>query len=135
MSSLHESPPAAGFRVVPFCVAVMRIAARALLLLVALFCILLLVLRYWVLPDIDSHRGRIIEPLRGQIGQSVEIGQLALLVAIVTLLVARVRWQAHRRHRHHAALSIGSNQRLLPSKPCSQLLLIIFSSLPDRPRQ
>jgi uncharacterized protein (TIGR02099 family) len=55
----------------------MRIAARTLLLLLALFCTLLLVLRYWVLPDIDSHRARIVELLQAQIGQPVEIGQLA----------------------------------------------------------
>jgi uncharacterized protein (TIGR02099 family) len=53
-----------------------RVLAEVLLPLIILFCSVLLVLRYWVMPDIDSHRERIVALLQRQIGQPVEIGRL-----------------------------------------------------------
>jgi uncharacterized protein (TIGR02099 family) len=45
--------------------------------LIVVFCAVLLVLRFFVLPEIDSYRGRIVQLLEQQIGQPVQIGRLA----------------------------------------------------------
>src|SRR5258708_36432402 len=78
MSPLRDpSSPAPVFRLAPALGLLGRIALRALLIVMILFCSALLVLRHVVLPDIDSHRERIVRLLENQMGQPVEIGQLA----------------------------------------------------------
>ena len=78
MSSLHaRSLPASDFRLAPLFRWLGRFAVRVLLLGIILFCGALLVLRHFVLPDIDSHRARITQLLQDQIEQPVQIGRLA----------------------------------------------------------
>jgi uncharacterized protein (TIGR02099 family) len=55
----------------------MGLALDALLALIVVFCAALLILRFFVLPEIDSYRGRIVQLLEQQIGQPVEISRLA----------------------------------------------------------
>jgi uncharacterized protein (TIGR02099 family) len=57
--------------------AILNIAGRVLVALIAAFCILLLAIRYIVFPQLESHRGQITELLTQQIGQPVELGALA----------------------------------------------------------
>src|SRR5262245_16724638 len=48
-----------------------------LLALIVVLCAALLVVRFFVLPQIDSYRGRIVQLLEEQIGQPVQITRLA----------------------------------------------------------
>jgi uncharacterized protein (TIGR02099 family) len=57
--------------------AVVRLAGRVLVALIVLFCVLLLAIRFFVFPQIESYRGRITATLERQIGQPVELGGLA----------------------------------------------------------
>lgn len=69
------------------------------------------------------------------INAGVEAGQLALLVVLVTLLGAREHWKARQHRRHDALVEIAGNSPVRRSGFCPELLLLTFSSLPDRPRQ
>ena len=51
----------------------LRFAWKAIVLLVALFCALLLVIRYLVFPNIDAYRDQIAAKLAAQLGQPVAI--------------------------------------------------------------
>ncbi len=51
----------------------LRFAWKAIVLLVALFCALLLVIRYLVFPNIDAYRDQIAGKLAAQLGQPVAI--------------------------------------------------------------
>ena len=75
----HElvTPPPAASRFTRVFGGLPGLALDLLLALLVLFCVVLLVLRLFVLPDIDSYRGRIIQSLEQQIGQPVEITRLA----------------------------------------------------------
>jgi len=76
MSSLHaSSPPLSPVRARLLGI-LLRGVLRTLLALIILFCAALLTLRYFVLPDIDRYRERIVGMLQAQIGQPVEIGRL-----------------------------------------------------------
>jgi uncharacterized protein (TIGR02099 family) len=55
----------------------MGLALDVLLGLIVVFCGALLVLRFFVLPEIDSYRASIVGLLERQIGQPVQIGRLA----------------------------------------------------------
>jgi uncharacterized protein (TIGR02099 family) len=57
--------------------AVVRLTVRVLFALLALFCILLLVTRFVIFPQIENYRGRISAMLQQQIGEPVELGALA----------------------------------------------------------
>ncbi len=57
--------------------AVVRITARVLIALVALFCALLLITRFVIFPQLENYRGRISAMLEEQIGEPVELGALA----------------------------------------------------------
>ena len=56
---------------------VIRLAGRVLVALIVLFCVLLLTIRFFVFPQIESYRGRITAALERQIGQPVELGGVA----------------------------------------------------------
>jgi uncharacterized protein (TIGR02099 family) len=57
--------------------AVVRLTARVLFALVALFCVLLLVTRFVIFPQLENYRGRIGAMLQQQIGEPVELGALS----------------------------------------------------------
>ena len=56
---------------------ILRIGVDVLVLLLAAFCVLLLVIRFVVFPQLEAHRAEIAQLLGRQIGQPVEIGGLA----------------------------------------------------------
>ncbi len=57
--------------------AILRVGSRVLVALIAAFCVLLLAVRFIVLPQLESHRAQITELLAQQIGQPVALGGLA----------------------------------------------------------
>ncbi|MDQ2963402.1 MAG: TIGR02099 family protein, partial [Pseudomonadota bacterium] len=52
-------------------------AGRTLVALIALFCVLLLTIRFFIFPELQIYRGRITDELSRQIGQPVELDALA----------------------------------------------------------
>jgi uncharacterized protein (TIGR02099 family) len=57
--------------------AAVRVTVRVLFALLALFCVLLLVTRFLIYPQLESFRGRIGAMLQHQIGEPVELGALS----------------------------------------------------------
>ncbi len=57
--------------------AAVRLALRLLLALIVLFCVLLLVTRFLIYPQLEHYRGRITAILEQQMGEPVELGALA----------------------------------------------------------
>jgi uncharacterized protein (TIGR02099 family) len=57
--------------------AIVRVGGRVLVALIALFSVLLLAVRFFIFPELESYRGRITAVLERQIGQPVELGGLA----------------------------------------------------------
>jgi uncharacterized protein (TIGR02099 family) len=57
--------------------AILRVAGRTLVAVIALFCVLLLSIRFFIFPQLESYRGRITSELARQIGQPVELDGLA----------------------------------------------------------
>jgi uncharacterized protein (TIGR02099 family) len=57
--------------------AVVRLTTRVLIALVALFCVLLLITRFVIFPQLENYRGRITAMLEQQIGEPVELGAVA----------------------------------------------------------
>ena len=55
---------------------VVRLTLRVLIALIALFCVLLLVTRFFIFPQLENYRGRISAMLERQIGEPVELGAL-----------------------------------------------------------
>ena len=55
---------------------ILRITGRVLLALIALFCVLLLTIRFLIFPELDRYRGPIAGVLERQIGQPVELDGL-----------------------------------------------------------
>ncbi|TMH62852.1 MAG: TIGR02099 family protein [Betaproteobacteria bacterium] len=55
---------------------ILRMAGRLLLALIALFCVLLLSIRFVIFPELDRYRGPIAGVLERQIGQPVELDGL-----------------------------------------------------------
>jgi uncharacterized protein (TIGR02099 family) len=56
---------------------VVRLTLRVLIALIALFCVLLLITRFFIFPQLENYRGRISAMLEQQIGEPVELGALA----------------------------------------------------------
>jgi uncharacterized protein (TIGR02099 family) len=57
--------------------AILRVASRTLVAVIALFCVLLLSIRFFIFPELESYRGRITGELARQLGQPVELDGLA----------------------------------------------------------
>ena len=57
--------------------AAVRLTVRVLIALIALFCVLLLLIRFVVFPQLENYRGRVTAMLEEQIGEPVEMGALA----------------------------------------------------------
>ena len=77
MPSKRTAAGASTAPAVPLAVRLLRLAANAIVLLVAAFCILLLVVRFVAFPRIEAHHDDIAAELAKRIGQPVGIGAIA----------------------------------------------------------
>lgn len=77
MPSLPARPNLSWLAVAALPRVVVRLTVRVLLALTALFCVLLLLIRFVVFPGLENYRGEITAALAKQIGEPVELGGLA----------------------------------------------------------